>query len=456
MIRDLARSDPDEAEAYLDTHQEAWEELAERNPHDAADILEAIDEEGAANLLRDLDVDDAGDVLDEMRPEAAADILQELEPARAAALVSEMETDQAVDVIGALDAADRTAVLAALNATTADEIERLLAFAADTAGGMMTTDIASLPVGMTTGEAIETLRRLHEDLGSNLTYVYAVDDDDRLLGVVSFRDLVFARPGSGLEEVMEPHVVSVRTDTDREQVVELVQRYRLMAIPVVDTDQRLVGMVKMAEALDAIQAEASEDMAVMFGAGEAESVFTPVSESVRRRLPWNIFNLVAGFVTVFVVAQYQDTLATYSLLAAFMPLVAGLSGNSGAQAIAVTIRSLAVGELPPGREWRAIRRELAIGLIRGLILATIGALVAAAAVVLLGGSADGLTPGNLAVIVWISTIVGLMTAALAGASIPLLLRRLGQDPALASNIFLTMITDAVGFGVFLFTATWLL
>jgi magnesium transporter len=215
-------------------------------------------------------------------------------------------------------------------------------------------------------------------------------------------------------------------------------------------------MVKMAEALDAIQAEASEDMAVMFGAGEAESVFTPVSESVRRRLPWNIFNLVAGFVTVFVVAQYEDTLASYSLLAAFMPLVAGLSGNSGAQAIAVTIRSLAVGELPPGREWRAIRRELAIGLIRGLILATIGALLAAAAVVLLGGSADGLAPGDLAVIVWISTIIGLMTAALVGASIPLLLRRLGQDPALASNIFLTMITDAVGFGVFLFTATWLL
>jgi magnesium transporter len=456
MIRDLARSDPDEAEAYLDTHQDAWEELAERNPHDAADILEAIDEEGAADLLRDLEPTEAADVLDEMRPEAAADVLQELEPSRAAAFVSEMETDQAVDVIGALDPSDRTALLAALDPVTAGEVERLLAYAADTAGGMMTTDIAALPVGLTTGEAIEALRRLHDELGSNLLYVYVVDEDERLLGVVSFRDLVFARPGSGLDEVMEPHVVEVKVDTDREQVAELVQRYRLIAIPVVDEEQRLVGMVKVGEAMDAIQAEASEDLAVMFGAGQQESVFTPVTESVRRRLPWNLFNLVAGFVTVFVISQFEDTLATYAVLAAFMPLVAGLSGNSGAQAIAVTIRSLAVGELPPGREFRAIRRELAIGLIRGVVLATVGAVLAAVAVGILGGATPELSPMDLALIVWISTIVGLMTAALAGSSIPLLLRRLGQDPALASNIFLTMITDAVGFGIFLVTATLLL
>jgi magnesium transporter len=267
---------------------------------------------------------------------------------------------------------------------------------------------------------------------------------------------VFARPGMGLDEVMEPNVVSVHTDTDREQVTELVQRYRLIAIPVVDENARLVGMVKVAEALEAIQAEAGEDLAVMFGAGDQESVFTPVRESVRRRLPWNVFNLVAGFATVFVVAQFDDTLATYSVLAAFMPLVAGLSGNSGAQAIAVTIRSLSVGDLPRGREFRAIRREMQIGLIRGVVLATVGAVLAALAVGILGGATDGLTALDLAVIVWISTMVGLVTAAFVGASIPLLLRRLGQDPALASNIFLTMITDAVGFGSFLLVASLLL
>jgi magnesium transporter len=159
MLRDLARRDPQEAEAYLDTHQDAWEDLAERNPHDAADILEAIDEEGAADLLRDLDLADAGDVLDEMRPEAAADVLQEMQPERAAELVSQMEPDQAADVIGALDAEDRTAVLFHLDRGTAAEVERLLMFAADTAGGMMTTDIAALPAGLSAVEPALRVRR---------------------------------------------------------------------------------------------------------------------------------------------------------------------------------------------------------------------------------------------------------------------------------------------------------
>lgn len=459
-LRDLARRRPDEAEIYLEEHQDEWELLAETVPEDAADILEALDEEGAAELLTGLPPDDAGEVLDEMKPEAAADVLEELDPATAAHLVEEMEPDQAADVIDALERDEREAVLAHLDPEVAAEIERLLAYEPDTAGGMMTTDVAALPVGMTAGEAIEALRRLHDELGSNLTYVYTVDERGRLVGVVPFRELVFARPGQGLDELVVRDPVAVTPDTDREQVVELIQRYHLQSIPVVDDERRLLGMVRFGEAIEAAQAEAGEDLAVMFGAGEEESVFTPVRESVRRRLPWNLFNLVAGFVTVFVVAQFEDTLARYALLAAYMPLVAGLAGNSGAQAIAVTIRSIAVGELPPGRELRAVRRELAVGLVRGAIIATVGALLVAATVALLAPSPnpgqETVGPRELAEIIWLSMMVGFLVAALAGSSIPLLLRRLGLDPAVASNIFLTMTTDAVGFGSFLLTATLLL
>jgi magnesium transporter len=456
-IRELARRSPDEAEAYLDTHQDAWEELAERNPHDAADILEAIDEEGAADLLTDLDADDAGDVLDEMIAEAAADVLQEIEPARAAELVSEMEVDQAADVIGALDPEERTSVLAALDPETAQNVERLLVYAADTAGGMMTTDFAALPGGLSAGEAIEALRRLHGELGSNLLYVYVTDDEDRLLGVVSFRDLVFARPSTGLDEVMEPNVVSVRTDTDREQVAELVQRYRLIAIPVIDDKQRLAGIVKVTEAMEAIQAEVGEDIAVMVGAGEEETVFTPVQLSVRRRLPWIAFNLVVGFFIAGVISQFEGTITTYAVLAAYMPLVALLSGNSGAQSLAVIIRSMAVGELPPGRAGRAIRREVVIGLIDGLVISIIAAVFAALTIGLFQtGDAESFEPLQLAVIIFISVWVAFIVAGLVGAGIPVLLRRRGQDPALASNIFLTLTTDIVGFGGFLITATLLL
>ncbi len=455
-LRDLARRRPNEAEAYLDAHHDEWEELAENRPENAADILEALEEEGAADLLKDLDLDDAADVLDEMRPEAAADVLETIRPSTAAALIEMMDPDQAADVIGALEPDERTAVLAALDWESAAEIHSLLVHAVDTAGGMMTTDFAALPGGLTAGEAIETLRRLHEQLGSSLAYVYGVDDDGILEGVVSFRELVFARPGQGLEEVMITDLVSVTTDTDREVVSELIHRFHLVALPVVDDDGRLVGIVKFGEAIEAIQAEAGEDLAVMFGAGDAESVFTPVMQSVRMRLPWNVFNLVAGFITVFVISLFQDTLATYALLAAFMPLVAGLSGNSGAQAVAVTIRSIAVGDLPAGRERRAVRRELGIGVVRGVVVATLGAFFAAGTVVILTTGTAEVSPGQMGLIVFISMIIGFLTAALAGSSIPLLLRRFGFDPAMASNIFLTMITDSVGFGVFLATATLLI
>lgn len=455
-IRELARRKPDEAESYLDSHHEAWEELAGDDPHDAADILEAIDEEGAADLLQELRVDEAGDVLDEMHPEAAADVLQELSPTEAAVLVSEMETDQAVDVIGALDAEERTAVLSALDARTANDVERLLIYAADTAGGMMTTDVAALPVGMSSTDAIAALRDLHDELGSNLRYLYVIDDEGRLLGVVPFRTLVFAGPETGLSDLMETSIVSVRTDTDREDVAEEIQRYNLIAIPVVDAKGVLVGMVKVSEAIEAILAEVGEDIAVMVGAGEEETVFTPVSRSVRRRLPWIFFNLVVGVSLAALISRFESTLTTYAVLAAYMPTVALLAGNSGAQSLAVIIRSMAVGDLPRGRAGRAIRREVAIGLVDGTVMAITAAIIAAVTVSLFQTGTHTIEPFDLGIIVFVSVWVAFVVAGLAGSGIPVVLRRLGQDPALASNIFLTMITDIVGFTGFLLTATILL
>lgn len=456
-LRELARRRPVEAEEYLDSHHDAWEQIAGAHPHEAADILEALDEEGAADLLQDLELVDAGDVLDQMRPQAAADVIEELAPAEAAVLISEMDSDQAADLIGALDSDERLAVLRALDPDTASEVESLLVFPADTAGGMMTTDFAGLPVGITAGEAIEALRRLHDDLGSNIRYVYVVDEAGRLLGVVSFRDLVFARPGTGLSEVMATDIAVVRTDTDREEVAELIQRHTLIAIPVVDSAGTLVGMVKVSEAIEGIVAEIGEDIAVMVGAGEEESVFTPVGRSVQKRLPWIAFNLVVGIVLASVISRFEPTLSTYAVLAAYMPVVALLAANSGAQSLAVMIRSMAVGDLPRGRAGRAIRREVIVGVIDGTLIAVLAAVVAAATIGLFtepGGVQ--IAPGQMAAIVFLSVWIAFLVAGLVGAGIPILLRRLGQDPALASNIFLTMITDIVGMGGYLVIATMLL
>ncbi|MEN8238468.1 MAG: magnesium transporter [Actinomycetota bacterium] len=456
-LRELARRRPVEAEEYLDSHHDAWEQIAGTHPHEAADILEALDEEGAADLLQDLELVDAGDVLDQMRPEPAADVIEELEPSEAAALISEMDADQAADLIGALDPHDRAAVIDALDPVTAREVESLLVYAADTAGGMMTTDFAALAADMTAGQAIEALRTLHVDLGSNIRYVYVVDDADRLLGVVAFRDLVFAHPDTSLQQVMTTDLAVVRTDTDREDVAELIQRYTLIAIPVVDHTGTLVGMVKVSEAIEGIVAEIGEDIAVMVGAGEEESVFTPVGRSVRRRLPWITFNLAVGIVLASVISRFEGTLTTYAVLAAYMPVVALLAANSGAQSLAVMIRSMAVGDLPSGRALRAIRREVIVGLIDGTLIAALAAAVAAVTISLFTetGSA-AIASSEIALIVFVSVWIAFFVAGLVGAGIPVLLRRLGQDPALASNIFLTMITDIVGMGGYLVVASVLL
>jgi magnesium transporter len=456
-IRELARRRPDQAEEYLDTHQDAWEELAGLDPHDAADILEALDEVGAADLLMGLGTENAGEVLDEMNAEAAADVLEELEPAHATLMLAEMEPDQAADVVAALDPQSRTELLAGLDRKAASEIEGLLLYAADSAGGMMTTDVAALPIDMTAGAAIEELRRLHDELGSNLLYVYAVDADHRLVGVVSFRDLVFARPSSTIGDTIEPWLISVRPDTDREQVAEMISRYRLIAIPVVEPDGRLVGMVKFSEAIEAIQAEVGEDIAVMVGAGEEESVFTPVLRSVRRRLPWILFNLFVGLLIAGVISRFEATLTTYAVLAAYMPTIALLSGNSGAQSLAVVIRAMAVGDLPSGRAGKAIRGEVLVGLADGTVVAGIGAVVAALTLgIMSGSSGSAVEPFQIAIIVFIAIWVSFLVAGFVGSGIPIALRKAGQDPALASNIFLTMITDAVSFTSFLLTATLLL
>jgi magnesium transporter len=442
-LRELARNRPEEAEEFLDTHQDEWEQIAETDPGSAADILEALHEEDAADLLRDLDADDAADVLDQMRAQAAADVIEEMTTEAAAELIAEMEPDQAVDLLAALEEDElRDEVIAALDPGVRLAINRLIVYPPDSAGGLMTTDYAALPVGITSGEAIEALRRLHDEIGSNLTYVYVVDIHGKITGVVPFRELVFARPHTGLDEIMLADPVTVTVDTDREIVAELIQRYHLVSLPVTDTQQHLVGIVKVDEAMEAAQTEATEDIAQMVGAGAEETVYTEISVSVRRRIPWIALNLVIGLLLAEVIGVFEGLIEEKAVLASFMPMIALLGGNSGAQSLAVVIRAMAVGSLPPGRAARAVRREAAIGLINGVVIATLSGL--------LGGVVAG--DAGIGFVIGIAVFANLVAAGFAGASIPIILRRLGQDPALASNIFLTTVTDIVGFGGFLLTA----
>ena len=244
-------------------------------------------------------------------------------------------------------------MLGMLTDESAADVRRLLAYPPDSAGGLMTTEVARLPIGLTAGEAIERIRHLHEEL-EDLSYVYVVGDDGRLEGVVSFRDLVFSRPGVGLEEVVVRDPIAVRFDADREEVNDLIQQYHLLAIPVVDEAGVLLGVVPNDVVIESIQEEASEDFAAAMGAGVTESVRTSVSKSVKARLPWIAFDVVISTSVVWAVSQFNDVLDEFVVLAALMPLVARIGGDAGAQSLAVVIRGLAADEIPmvgyvPGR-----------------------------------------------------------------------------------------------------------
>jgi magnesium transporter len=385
-------------------------------------------------------------LLEEMNDGAAAELLSAVPLERAAALFTVMGSDEAVDILNKFDEEPRDELVATLDHEAAAEVRRLLAYPRDSAGGLMTTEIASLPMGLSAGEAIEALRRLHEAL-DDLSYVYVVDHEARLQGVVSFRELVFARPSTGLDQVMVPNPVRVAADTDREEVSDLIQRYNLFALPVVDGDERLLGLVTVEEAMEAIQEEASEDMAVMVGAGSEETVRTAASVSIRNRLPWIVVNLALATIVALTIERQKEVFDDFVVLAALMPVVALLGGNGGAQSLAVVIRSMAIDQVPSQMVRKVLMREFRIGVSLGTVVAGLSGLMA---FVFSGGQLD------VAFVMALAVFGNMALATLAGAGIPILLRFWGFDPALASNIFLTFITDMVGFAGFLLIATLLL
>lgn len=450
----VARRDHDQVADYLDANPEAWEALAQATPSDAADIIEQLDEADAVQLLSELPPTEAAEILEEIAPELAVELLGQFPLHELAAALNEMTSEAAADLIGELDDEVSENVLAAMSDEAEDEVRDLLVYPPDSAGGLMTTEIAALPLGLTTGEAIERIRQLHEEY-EDLSYVYVVDDNDRLRGVISFRDLVFRRPGSPLADVMVADPAAVTPLTDREVVAELAQRYHLFGIPVVEESGRLLGMVTTEAVIEAVQDEATEDFAAAVGAGVSENVYTDVTSSFRMRVPWLGVNLALALVIAFVIEHLTGVISSEPVLAALMPIVALLGGNGGNQSLAVMIRSMASDDVPSAQVPGILARQTGVGFLNGV---AIGILAAILSLVLIeaGIFPTNSAPGEVATVVGISAFVVLMVGALAGSGIPVILRKFGLDPALASSIFLTLITDTVGFGGFLLLAAWML
>jgi magnesium transporter len=452
QLRDRAAADPAIVASYLKGNLQEWLSLVDAEPADAADVLEELGGEMAVPILGLVSAQQASAVLEEARDDFAVAILEQLPRGRSAAILEAMAADEAADLIIWFDDDERDALFGEMGDEAAAGIRTLLRYPADTAGGLMTTDFAALPMGMTAGEAIEAIRRLHEDL-EDLTYVYVIDDARRLQGVISFRDLVFRRPGVGLAEAMVADPASVRPMTDREEVADLATRYNLFALPVTDQAGRLVGVVQTDAVYEVLQEEASEDFATSVGAGAEETVYTDIRVSVRQRSPWLLLNLGLALVVSIAVAGFEEILVTAPILAILMPVVALLGGNAGAQSLAVTIRALASDDVPRTETLGILGRQAGVGLANGLLIGTAAALVAGTFAAVADSPDSAVTIG---VIVGIAALANLVIATASGSAIPLTFRALGLDPALASNIFLTLITDLVGFAGFLGVASLLL
>ena len=411
------------------------QELLNRHPAEVAEILAALREDEAVELLRRLYLRRAAAApLGEMDPEEAARLLAELNRDEAVRILSRMDPDDAVDLLAELPRETVQDILRRLEERERKELSELLSYPPDTAGGLMSPEVVALPQDMSCQEAIETLRRVAEEM-ETVYYAYVVDEERRLIGVLSLRDLVFARPETPIHQIMHTDVMSVPAHLDVEEVARLFDRYNFLALPVVDEEGRLLGIVTVDDVIDAIREEATEDLYRLAGAPLEERVDTPWYRSLRLRLPWLYLNLATAFLAASVVGAFESVVAKVAALAIFMPVIAGQGGNAGMQTVTIVTRGIALGEVPKGKGWRILAKELTLGLLHGLI---IGITVGAIAYAWKGSFYLGL-------IAFLAMVFNLIAAGTAGAVIPLTLRALRLDPALASSIFLTTVTDTLGF-----------
>jgi magnesium transporter len=404
-----------------------------------AQFLERLEVEEARHVLRLLSNERAADILSEMDEEDAADVLSEMRVPRAVRILDDFEPDDAADVVAELEPDVRDQLMSKLERSSRSNIETLLAYDPDTAGGLMTTEVDTALEEMTVDEATEVIRQF-ADKNEDLHYVYLVDRQHQLKGIVSLRKLIQARSQQKINAIMRTDIRGICTpDMDKEEVALIMAEYNLPDIAVVDENQTLLGVITHDDVLDVIQEEATEDIQKLAGAGGDEDIHNDIFFSIRRRQPWLAVNLATAFVAAMVVKLFVDQIEALPLLAAVMPIIAGVGGNSGQQSLAITIRSIALGQVKEGDARLILFRQAAIGLINGFIIG----LLAAVMVAFFGG------PISLSVIVLAAMVINLAVGCLTGTLIPLLMLRLNQDPAQVSSILLTFVTDTGGFFIFL-------
>lgn len=415
------------------------------DPVKAALALETLPPRDAAQLLQDLPPSVAAQALEQLPPPEAAAILQALSPAEAAEILHRTGKFHAADIFRRLHQDFSKAVIPLLNQEFSKDMAEILAYPRESAGRMMHTDFLAFRSDSRVKDVILRLRQMAKRQLPAATYCYVVDSANALQGVLNMRDLLLAAPEAPVSDIMIKDVVKVSPFTDREELVAIAARKHYLAVPVTDENGRLIGIVNTKNIIASTEEEATEDMQILFGASAEERAFSSAWFKITRRLPWLTVNLATAFLAGSVVAIFEGFIAKVAVLAVFLPIIAGQGGNAGTQTLAVVIRGMLMREITPHNAWQLVRTEVFVGFVNG----TATGIITAAAAWLWKGNAW------LGLVVGLAMVVNMVAAGMAGAMIPVLMKRMGYDPAHSSGIFLTTVTDVVGFFAFLSTA-WLL
>lgn len=411
--------------------------LAEKaEPADVGEVLSTLNEAERVEVVKALPARLSSaaivEMSDDFQVEQTMEFLAVQAPETVADIVEELPDDEAADLVGNLDPEDQERVLAEVEDRA--DIDTLLRYDPETAGGLMTAQMVTVRATDTAAGAIDSLRRQAEEI-EDFSQVYVVDEQEHLLGVLPIKGLVTAPPGRLVAELMHDTEVRVPPDMDQEEVARVMSRYNVPAVPVVDGGGKLLGQVTYDDVIDVVEAEQTEDLLKFGGVSADEELSAPWHGAVKSRLPWLCVNLMTAFLAGWVASHFSGEVDRVLALVFWMPVIAGMGGNGGTQALAVTVRRVALGLIPQGRAAGVVGKEVFAGLVNGMVVGSI----AAVAAVLLGHGAQ------LGLVVFLAMTGNLFVAGFAGAFIPLVLSRLGVDPAIASSIFVTTFTDVCGF-----------
>jgi magnesium transporter len=420
------------------------EQIDEIHPVDFLEALGEFDDDPLI-ILEKLPDEYVALLLDYAEDDEKFNLLSLFSKNRQAQIISEMSSDELVDLLGTLDEDEQNEIITNMNTEEVEEVKALLSYDPESAGGIMATEFISIKETDTVNETINYLRTMAPD-SETPYYIYVVDDLDVLKGVVPLRQIIVSTPDTLIKDIMIENIISAPVDMDQEEVSHIFEKYGFMAIPVVDHNGKILGIITVDDVMEIMKEEYTEDMFRLAGLDEEEKVAGTVIGAIKSRLPWLLVNLVTATLAAKTVSFFENTIAQIVALATFMPMVAGMGGNAGSQTLTLIIRGIAIGEISYENQAGILKKEIAIGIINGLCL---GLVVGVLGYFWVGSLAFGFVIGT-------AMLLNLIVATISGYLVPVLLKKVGIDPALASAVFVTTVTDVLGFFFFLGLATVML